>query len=141
MSEADDETIPDSFFDIASGSEKSGEESDDGEADSSSDDGNASEVEHDMLESIFGDVPAAATGARDDGKDSVVVDASDKSEDERKMAATSATGKKKERMLLLFTPPISRPRHYHWHQMYVRRDGRHGCVWRKRSRSGRKSKG
>ena len=91
MSEADDETIPDSFFDIASGSEASGEESDDDEeADSSSDDngGNASEVEHDMLESIFGDV-------RDDGKDTVAVDASDKSEDERKMAATSASGTEK----------------------------------------------
>lgn len=91
MSEADDETIPDSFFDIASGSEASGEESDDDEeADSSSDDngGNASEVEHDMLESIFGD-------ARDDGKDTVAVDASDKSEDERKMAATSASGTEK----------------------------------------------
>lgn len=97
MSEADDETIPNSFFDIASGSEASEEESDDGEADSSSDDGNASEVEHGMLESIFGDVPANATGARDDGKDSVVVDASDQSEVERKMAsaATSATGTKK----------------------------------------------
>ena len=98
MSEADDETIPDSFFDIASGSEASAgeEESNVEEADSSSDDGNASEVEHDMLESIFGDAPATATGAHDDGKDSVVVDASDESEDERKMAATSAaTGTKK----------------------------------------------
>lgn len=94
MSEADDETIPDNFFEIASGSEASGE---DEEADSSSDDGNASEVEHDMLESIFGDrfeVPAIATGSHVDGKDSVV-DAPDKSEDERKVAATPATGTKK----------------------------------------------
>ena len=106
--EADDQTIPDSFFDIAS--EASGQSDD--EDSTSSDDGNASEVENDMLESIFGDVPrtvgvssasdaataaadAATTGANDDGKDSDAdADASDKSEDEGKVAATPTSNRK-----------------------------------------------
>jgi hypothetical protein len=91
--EAEDETIPDSFFDAPGASGQSED------VDScSSDDGNASEVENDMLESIFGDFPgaagassdaaasAAAVGGHEDGE---YADApADKSKVGRKMPAT-----------------------------------------------------
>ena len=71
-----DDAIPDSFFDF---DEDNGDEADEAseDDDSSSDDeaDDASKVENAMLESIFGDVPLAAS-------------ASDNSEDEKKMSAT-----------------------------------------------------
>mmetsp|Transcript_9619 Transcript_9619/g.26962 ORF Transcript_9619/g.26962 Transcript_9619/m.26962 type:complete len:581 (-) Transcript_9619:895-2637(-) len=95
--DADDETIPDSFFDFDDdGNNNNNQDEADGaseDGDSSSDDGgDASEVENDMLESIFGDLPQAAGATSDAAKVDEAEDASasDNSEDERKIPATAA---------------------------------------------------